>query len=46
MLLSMEQETLNSPLIQQAASKLKPIDKKAQLWTDDFASLFPILVRE
>ncbi len=46
MLLSKDPGMLDLPLVKQAASTLKPLKGDAQLWTDDFASLFPILMRE
>jgi spermidine synthase len=46
MLLSKNAELLNSDLVRAAATPLDPIRPKAPLWTDDFASLFPILMKD
>jgi spermidine synthase len=46
MLLSKNAELLNSDLVRAAATPLDPIRSKAPLWTDDFASLFPILMKD
>ncbi len=46
MLLSKDDTVLKTDLIQNAASNVEPLPPETQLWTDDFASLFPILMRE
>jgi len=46
MLLSMDQALLNTDLIKSASTPLPPVKKSDPLWTDDFASLFPILTKK
>ncbi|MBE0544726.1 MAG: fused MFS/spermidine synthase [Verrucomicrobia bacterium] len=42
-LLTRNEEVINSPAIREAATQLKTNGVKVPLWTDDFASLFQIL---